>query len=76
MNDRNSFKMLMHVWNGTKFVWYRNSKCLIFSRSDQVQLDAFVLQGVKLTLLDVLWIAIAYGKMNKRADASERMNSK
>jgi len=49
---------------------------LIFSRSDQVQLDAFVLQGVKLTLLDVLWIAIAYGKMNKRADASERMNSK
>jgi hypothetical protein len=45
----------------------------VFSRSGQVQLEAFVLQDIKITLLDVLWLAIAYGRMNKRTDAIESM---
>ena len=45
----------------------------LFSRAGQVQLDAFVLQDVKITLLDILWLSIAYGKSNKRTDAIESM---
>ena len=41
------------------------------SRSDRTQLDAFVLQGIPLTLLDILWLAMAYGKLSKRAEAIE-----
>jgi hypothetical protein len=44
-----------------------------FSRSGRVELDSFVLKDVKVTLLDILWLAIAYGKMNKRGDAIESM---
>ena len=40
-----------------------------FSRSGQLQLNAFVLDDIKLTLLDILWLAIAYGKINKRTEA-------
>jgi hypothetical protein len=47
----------------------------VSSRSGDVQLDAFVLQDIKITLLDVLWIAIAYGKMNKRTEAIESMDT-
>ncbi|CAF3843790.1 unnamed protein product [Adineta steineri] len=46
---------------------YARVKC----RSGHVQIDAFVSQGIKLTLLDLLWLSIAYGKMNKRMDAIE-----
>jgi hypothetical protein len=31
------------------------------------------LQDVQITLLDILWLAIAYGKANKRTDAIESM---
>jgi len=48
-------------------------RLFLFSRSGDVQLDAFVFQDIKLTLLDVLWLAIAYGKMNKRVDAIESL---
>ncbi len=45
----------------------------VFSRIGQVQIDAFVLQDIKITLLDILWLAIAYGRVNKRTDAIESM---
>jgi hypothetical protein len=66
--------MIMRELNGMKM---KNHFIITFlfvcSRSGDVQLDAFVLQDIKITLLDVLWIAIAYGKMNKRPDGIESM---
>ncbi|CAF0871759.1 unnamed protein product [Rotaria sp. Silwood1] len=49
----------------------RNDYARVKCRSGDVQLDAFILQDNKITLLDVLWLAIAYGKMNKQTDAIE-----
>ena len=45
----------------------------MFSRTGQAQVDLFVSQGVKMTLLDTLWLAIAYGRMNKRVEGIESM---
>jgi len=63
----------MHVLNGRKYKIKWLNYSFIFSRSGQVQLNAFVLQDIKITLLDILWLAIAYGKMNKRVDGIESM---
>jgi len=61
-------------WYKTKFLNLKSLlRLFLFSRSGDVQLDAFVFQDIKLTLLDVLWLAIAYGKMNKRVDAIESL---
>ncbi|CAF0867411.1 unnamed protein product [Adineta ricciae] len=49
----------------------RNDYARVRCRADDPQIEAFVLEGVKVTLLDVLWVAIAYGKKNKRPDAIE-----
>ncbi|CAF0802751.1 unnamed protein product [Rotaria sordida] len=49
----------------------RNDYARVKCRSGDIQLDAFILQDNKITLLDVLWLAIAYGKMNKQIDAIE-----
>ena len=38
-------------------------------RSDHADLSAFVLKETSLTLLDVLWLAIAYGRVNRRPEA-------
>jgi hypothetical protein len=74
MNYRKPYEMIMRELNGMKM---KNDFIITFlfvcSRSGDVQLDAFVLQDTKITLLDVLWIAIAYGKMNKRTDGIESM---
>lgn len=51
----------------------RADSSLASSRTGHAQLDAFVVQGVKITLLDVLWICIAHGKMNKRVEGIESM---
>jgi tetratricopeptide (TPR) repeat protein len=49
----------------------RNDYARVKCRIGQVQIDAFVLKDIKITLLDILWLAIAYGRVNKRTDAIE-----
>lgn len=53
--------------------WKMAFSHLLFSRSGQAELELFVTQGVKITLLDTLWLAIVYGKTNKRTDGIESM---
>ena len=65
--------MIMHELNGENNPMENAFSQLLFSRSGQVQLDLFVADGVKITLLDTLWLAIAYGRMNKRTDGIESM---
>ena len=63
--------MTMPALDGNDTGIFMMNSCLVFSRADDPQIEAFVLEGVKVTLLDVLWVAIAYGKKNKRPDAIE-----
>ncbi|CAF3398891.1 unnamed protein product [Rotaria socialis] len=53
----------------------RNDYARVKCRSGDTQLDAFVVTDNKLTLLNVLWLAVAYGKMNKQTEAIEILKS-
>ena len=41
------------------------------SRSGRAELNAFITKDISLTVMDVLWLAIAYGKVNRRPEAIE-----
>lgn len=51
----------------------RNDYARVKCRSGQTQVDLFVLKDVKITLLDTLWLAIAYARINKRVEGIESM---
>lgn len=63
--------MTMPAFDGRDIELVMMKSRLGFSRAGDPQIEAFVFEGMKVTLLDVLWVAIAYGKKNKKPDAIE-----